>query len=426
MPYTSMDAAKTAKFPTALKSGKTSIPLTLAQVNRLAALYDAVKDGDSDNPMAVAITQFKNEHRAVDGGWVKKKKALAEDRAPRYKTKPKILFGPGRFRAQGGEWVDKNSDGLPSPGEFPRDNSDTPEVLHDFDGFVFTDPTNRDTDGDGQLDGTDNDPLINPRAFGNPGAIIVRLNAEGNADIDKDGLGNGMDMGNDLTSEEGPFRPDLLDDGIVPEAQVEDLFGADWDGNGLWRTTDMRTWSLVIDPNDPAATPPDELFALVPDDPNSHRFYATQTFDDLRTAYTDGHCDSYGKRGIGMGWQDLLVPSGRTGFIPDALVWTILYAWRVPGFDIDGDGFIGVPNLSSTAAAGQNAQGEDIASVALKRDPVTGECTISDEVLVTSMAAEDRPFDDRVDIFEGDVGQGDVGAGEGLPEDHGDLGDGGL
>lgn len=328
----------------------------------------------------------------------------------------------------GGEWMDKNSDGLPSPGEYPVDNSDTPDVLHDFDGFIFTDPTNRDTDGDGQLDGDDNDPLINPRAFGNPGTIIVRLNAEGNADIDKDGLGNGMDMGNDLTSEEGPglpdffqmidnpenlqellelFRPDLLDDGIVPEAQVEDLFGADWDGNGLWRTTDMRTWSLVIDPNDPAATPPDELFALVPDDPNSHRFYATQTFDDLRTAFTDEGCDSYGKRGIGMGWQDLLVPSGRTDFLPDGLVWAILYAWRVPGFDIDGDGFIGVPNLSSTAAAGQNAQGEDIASVALKRDPVTGECTISNEVLVTGMAAEDRPFDDRVDIFEGDVEQGE-------------------
>lgn len=28
--------------------------------------------------------------------------------AEKFKTKPKILFGPGRFRAQGGEWVDKS------------------------------------------------------------------------------------------------------------------------------------------------------------------------------------------------------------------------------------------------------------------------------------------------------------------------------
>jgi hypothetical protein len=28
--------------------------------------------------------------------------------AERFKTKPKILFGPGRFRAEGGEWVDKS------------------------------------------------------------------------------------------------------------------------------------------------------------------------------------------------------------------------------------------------------------------------------------------------------------------------------
>lgn len=49
--------------------------------------------------------------------------------AEKFKTKPKILFGPGRFRAQGGEWVDKsesdvaemllNFHELAERGEFP-------------------------------------------------------------------------------------------------------------------------------------------------------------------------------------------------------------------------------------------------------------------------------------------------------------------
>lgn len=59
--------------------------------------------------------------------------------------------------------------------------------------------------------------------------------------------------------------------------------------------------------------------------------------------------DRYGGRGVGLGWQDLLQPTGTpTNFLPDPRVWAILYSWRVPGFDIDGDGFVGVPNLSNT------------------------------------------------------------------------------
>ncbi len=335
-------------------------------------------------------------------------------------------------RLDANEWVDANGDGLPSPGEFPIDNTGARILgftfLHDFDGFLFTDPTNRDTDGDGESDGTDNDPLINPRAFGNLETIIVRFNAEGNADIDKDGLGNGMDMGNDLvsTDEEGVrdfqvidnpenvsdllslFRRDLLTEGFIPEAQIEDLLGADWDGNGLWRSTDVRTWHLVIDPTDPLLTPPAAFFTLDPEDEGSPTFYAEQTFDDLADALADSDYDAYGGgvargqgRGIGMGWQDLLKPNGTTKFIPDERVWAILYAWRVPGFDIDGDGFVGVPNLSSTAPSGTNAAGDDIASVALRVDQTTGATTVAADVLVTSTAVEDRPFDDRIDFVNG-------------------------
>lgn len=49
----------------------------------------------------------------------------------------------------------------------------------------------------------------------------------------------------------------------------------------------------------------------------------------------------------------MLRPTGTTQFIPDPRVWAILYSWRVPGFDIDGDGFIGVPNQSAASGISQ-------------------------------------------------------------------------
>jgi hypothetical protein len=319
------------------------------------------------------------------------------------------------------EWMDLNLDGLPSPGEYPVDGSN--EIidvegfllLHDFDGFVFTDPTNPDTDGDGVLDGADRDPLVNPRAFGIADRIIVRYQALDNPDIDQDGLGNGMDMGNDLLPSEAPdllthqvidnpanlrelldlFRDDLLDEGIVPESAIEDLLGADWDGNGLWRTTDVRTWTLHIDPDDPDARPPDtfflleELGATVP-------LYAPQDPADLIALYNSVPTyDRYGSRGVGLGWQEVLKPSSTDAFMPDKRIWAILYAWRMPGFDIDGDGFIGVPNLTATAEGTQDG----FAMLALHRNTPGGDLALSDEVLLLSTNADlDQPFDDRIPI----------------------------
>jgi len=266
------------------------------------------------------------------------------------------------------EWNDFNNDGLPSPGEFPVDNTGQ-EIggfgfLHDFDGFVFTDPTIPDTDGDGINDGNDVDPLINPRAFGVE--TIERFRASDNEDVDKDGLGNGMDLGNDLVPSDGPsiprfevidnpqnirdllglFRDDLLADGNVPESQIEDLIGADWDGNGLWRTTDVLNWTLAIDSSGSDPTPlPGPQFVL-----EDHNFFAEQTTENLNTLTDDQSYNGYGDRGIGLGWQEFLLPSGPSIFLPDRerRVWAILYSWRVPGFDIDGDGFIGVPSTSFT------------------------------------------------------------------------------
>ena len=222
----------------------------------------------------------------------------------------KFIDEDGNGRLEPDEWADFNEDGMPSVGEYPLDNvqrdasgaaiSNAFGLLHDFDGFMFTDPANPDTDGDGSNDGEDNDPLINPRSFGNTAPFFVRFNRSEDPDIDKDGIGNGMDMGNDLTSADAPgvvdfqgidnpanmrelldlFREDLLGEEVVPESVVEDLLGADWDGNGLWRTTDVQDWLIVIDPDAEGTTPPDQFFALDPDDvENTSFFYTSQKLE---------------------------------------------------------------------------------------------------------------------------------------------------
>jgi hypothetical protein len=320
----------------------------------------------------------------------------------------------GRLSAD--EWNDTNGDGLPSVGEWPVDNSGQGTLLHDFDGFIFTDPTNPDTDGDGILDGEDPDPLINVRAFGNTDPIVIRFGVLDDADIDKDGLGNAMDMGNDLVSTDGPgvrdfqaidnpqdvrrllqlFRRDLLQENIIPESDIEDLLGADWDGNGLWRTTDVREWTPIIDLADPFASPPDEFFTV-----GDHRLYAEQKFATLAEVYNDsGSYDRYGSHGVGLGWQTLLRPAATTQFMPDKRIWAILYAWRMPGFDIDGDGFVGAPNLPATRTKpGPNG---DVAVVGLRTDPASGRLLLSENGSLTEGTGW-RPFDDRIAIVTDDL-----------------------
>ncbi len=298
--------------------------------------------------------------------------------------------------------------GLPNPGEFPIDQSRDIEdfggvgLQHDFDGFVWTDPTNPDTDGDAILDGRDRDPLINPRSFGISENIIVRFNAEGNDDIDGDGLGNGMDMGNDLVTQDGVdvprdfqvidnpanllqllalFRSDLLAEGVVPESAIEDLLGADWDGSGLWRTTDVREWTPLIDLDERTLRPPDEFFIL-----DGERLYRPQSLADLQAA----ELNDYGVRGIGLGWQEALRPVAKTQFIPDLRIWAILYAWRVPGFDIDGDGFTGVPNITA-ARADRNGE-----RLVLQLTGTTGAGSLVSSADIESPTI--RPFDDRIRI----------------------------
>jgi hypothetical protein len=67
MPYDSISAAKSAGFPTSADGA----PLTLSQINKLASIYDSVKAaGTSDNPMAVAWTQWKKLYHKQGDGWV--------------------------------------------------------------------------------------------------------------------------------------------------------------------------------------------------------------------------------------------------------------------------------------------------------------------------------------------------------------------
>ena len=78
MPYTSIEEAKAAKFPTTADK----VPLTLAQINHLARIYDAIKKaGSADNPMAVSWTQWKDIYEKKDDKWILKKGKTAVSNA---------------------------------------------------------------------------------------------------------------------------------------------------------------------------------------------------------------------------------------------------------------------------------------------------------------------------------------------------------
>jgi len=75
MPYDSIEAAKKAGFPTSAEE----IDLTLAQINKLAEVYDAIKKaGTTDNPFAVAWTAWKKIYKKEGDKWVEIKKGNAE------------------------------------------------------------------------------------------------------------------------------------------------------------------------------------------------------------------------------------------------------------------------------------------------------------------------------------------------------------
>jgi len=69
MPYQSISVAEDDGFPITAEG----VPLTLSQINKLASIYDAVKEqGTADNPMAVAWTQWKQIYKKEGDKWVKR------------------------------------------------------------------------------------------------------------------------------------------------------------------------------------------------------------------------------------------------------------------------------------------------------------------------------------------------------------------
>jgi hypothetical protein len=302
----------------------------------------------------------------------------------------------------GSEWFDGNLDGLPSVGEFPLANVDaTLNRQFDFDGFVFTDPTNPDTDGDGLLDGEDPDPLINPLTFNVQNLnFFTRGSNTTDVDFDNDGLGNGSDFGNDLidkidtpsdlTSLLSLFRGDLLqlNPPVVPEAIIEDLLGVDWNGDGLSRNTDVLDWTPVV-------TATQLTLAAFPEfNLGGRQLFFEQSFTTLQTKWNAQVANPFTRRNIGLGYQLALRNAGGT-FTPDTHIWAILYAWRVPGFDINGNGFIGVPS----AARGTTAAREGVstnAAVALSPDG-----TVTQAAPYADLARPNAPFfafDDRIEL----------------------------
>lgn len=72
MPYESIEAAKKAGFPTTAEG----IDLTLAQINHLARIYDAIKKtGTAEAAFAVAWTAWKKAYKKEGDKWVKVVKA---------------------------------------------------------------------------------------------------------------------------------------------------------------------------------------------------------------------------------------------------------------------------------------------------------------------------------------------------------------
>ena len=96
MPYKSLKDAPPGLKTVAAKSGGKPIVLTLAQVNDLTEMYDAVKGKSGiDNPAGVAKATFRKKYIVKDGKWVLRQKKEEEEAMLEQKGEGKAGLGVG-------------------------------------------------------------------------------------------------------------------------------------------------------------------------------------------------------------------------------------------------------------------------------------------------------------------------------------------
>ncbi len=94
MPYASMEAAKKSGAKTMLDD----CPLSLAQINKMAEMADAMKaEGKVDNPWAVVIANFQKSHHKENGKWVSNKESFM----PKYNIHETLSLSEGQIIPDG-------------------------------------------------------------------------------------------------------------------------------------------------------------------------------------------------------------------------------------------------------------------------------------------------------------------------------------
>lgn len=77
MPYANIEEAKEAGFPVKIDD----VDLTLEQINHLADIYDALREEpEVEEPMAAAISRFRELYEKKDGKWVAREKEEEEEK----------------------------------------------------------------------------------------------------------------------------------------------------------------------------------------------------------------------------------------------------------------------------------------------------------------------------------------------------------
>lgn len=80
MPWSSMkDVPFSIRALASIAGGASKVPLTLKQANEIGRMYDGLKGKPGiENPMAIAITNFRKMYHIEDGRWMRRKEENKE------------------------------------------------------------------------------------------------------------------------------------------------------------------------------------------------------------------------------------------------------------------------------------------------------------------------------------------------------------